>query len=637
MVRYNFPNLCLLQPLYKTWADRTQLCYSSKQNSQHANKKATTMTQSSIAPNLPTPHFPDTDRRDRILAACPGLEPIFRRQAEKRHIPGLAYGVVVDGELIFSQGFGVGNIATSSPVDADTVFRIASMTKSFAALAILQLRDAGKVRLDEPVATYVPEFATLAYPTRDSAPITVRHLLTMSVGWPQDDPWGDRQLYQNDAAMSEFFRAGVAWSNPPGVIFEYSNYAYMVLGRIITNVAGQPAIEYINQQILKPLGMDATVWNAADVPAARLARGYRWEDDEWRAEPLLPSGGDVAAFAGLFTTVRDLARWVALFQSAWPPRDAAEMGPLRRSSLREMQQTWRTYPPEVSVPTLGAPPPVETGGYGFGLSQLHNGRWETVGHGGGLPGFGSHMRWLPEYGIGIIALSNRTYAGMTGPCNEALALLIETSGVQPYTKPVAPALAAARDGVLRLFKAWDAELAATLFADNFFLDSDLAHRERTLQQLQEKHGALAPDGPFVVENWLRGEWRMVGEQGWCQVSITLSPTVPPRIQTLDIESTLPPSSALQRAAEQLAALITQPTRRALTRLCAAAADLETIWEQVRLANLLGGACTVGETLGGDGATWAKFTFAGSKRNLMVKLTVNERGKLLEASFQPCTH
>ncbi|MFN8491462.1 MAG: serine hydrolase domain-containing protein [Caldilineaceae bacterium] len=590
------------------------------------------MTQLATTPNLPIPHFPATDRRSRILAACPALEPIFRRQAEQRHIPGVAYGVVVDGELIFTQGLGVRDVATGAPVDADTVFRIASMTKSFAALAILQLRDAGKVRLDEPVATYIPEFATLAYPTSDSAPLTVRHLLTMSVGWPQDDPWGDRQLYQNDAAMSEFFRAGVAWSNPPGVTFEYSNYAYMVLGRVITNVAGQPAIAYINQQILKPLGMDATVWNAADVPAERLALGYRWEDDEWRAEPLLPSGGDVAVFAGLFTTVRDLARWVALFQSAWPPRDGAETGPLRRSSLREMQQTWRTYLPEISVPALGASPVVETGGYGFGLSLQHHGRWESVGHGGGLPGFGSHMRWIPEYGIGIIALSNRTYAGMTGPCNEGLVLLIERSGVQPYIKPVAPTLAAAREGVLRLLRAWDADLAAMLFADNFFLDSDLAHRQRTVQQLQEKHGALIPDGPFVVENWLRGAWRMTGERGWCQVSITLSPTAPPRIQTLDIESTLPPSPTLQTAAEHLATLITQPTRRALTRFCAAGADGETIWEQVRLANLLCGACTVGNVLGGDGATWAKFRFVGSKRNITVKLTVNERGKVLDVRF-----
>jgi CubicO group peptidase (beta-lactamase class C family) len=217
--------------------------------------------------DLPTPYFDAADRRERILDRCAALEPLFRRPAEQRHIPGVAYGVLVDGELIFEHAFGVANVETGAPVSAETVFRIASMTKSFAALAILQLRDRGKVRLDDPVAAYVPEFAELPYPTADSVPITVRQLLTMSAGWPQDDPWGDRQLYRSDAEMSRFFAEGVSWSNPPGVTFEYSNYGYMVLGRIITNVAGMPMIQYVDEQILRPLGMDATVWNAADVPA----------------------------------------------------------------------------------------------------------------------------------------------------------------------------------------------------------------------------------------------------------------------------------------------------------------------------------------------------------------------------------
>lgn len=592
------------------------------------------MRQPSTLLDLPIPYFAASDRRTRVLDACSLLEPLFRRQAERRHTPGIAYGVVVDGELIFTHSFGVRNVVTQAPVDADTVFRIASMTKSFAALAILQLRDAGKLRLDEPVATYVPELASLPYPTTDSPLITVRHLLNMTAGWPQDDPWGDRQLYRSDVAMSEFYRAGVAWSNPPGVTFEYSNYGYMVLGRIITNVAGRPAIDYINTQILKPLGMDATVWNATDVPADRLALGYRWEDEMWKEESLLPAGGDVTAFAGLFTSVRDLARWVALFQSAWPPRNEPEVGPLRRSSLREMQQIWSAYAPTVTMAALGASPEIEAGGYGFGLSLRHNGSWESVGHGGGLPGFGSHMRWAPAYGIGIVALANVTYANVSAACIKGLETLIRRSQVKPYALPVAPALAAAREGVLQLLQAWDNHLADTLFADNFFLDSDMAHRQRELVQLRETHGPLTPDGPFVVENWLRGTWRMAGERGWCQVSITLSPTVPPRIQTMEVASTLPPSPAIQTVAERLSALTAHPTQRELTRLCGADLDPAVLWDQVRLANILCGSCVVGEVRGGDGATWAEFYFVGSKANAAVKISVNARGKLINATFRP---
>ncbi|MCX6044459.1 MAG: serine hydrolase [Chloroflexi bacterium] len=583
--------------------------------------------------DLPIPQFSAADRRARLLEVCPTLEPIFRKQAERRHMPGVAYGVIVDGDLIFTYGFGVHNVVTQAAVDADTVFRIASMTKSFAALAILQLRDAGKLRLDEPITTYVPELASLRYPTADAPLITVRHLLTMAAGWPQDDPWGDRQLYRSDAAMSEFYQAGVAWSNAPGVIFEYSNYGYMVLGRIITNVAGLPAIDYINQQILQPLGMTSTFWNATDVPAERLALGYRWEDEQWKVEPLLPSGGDVALFAGLFTTVRDLARWVAFFQSAWPPRDEVEHRVLRRSSLREMQQIWRTSPPTSSVPALGARPQVNAGGYGYGLAMQHNGQWETVGHGGGLPGFGSHMRWSPAHGVGVVALSNRTYGSVTPACIEALTSLINTSQVQPRTPQIAPALAAAREGVLHLMAAWDDELADTLFAENFFLDSDQVHRQRELVQLHEQHGALKPDGPFIVENWLRGKWRMTGERGWCQVTITLAPTVPPRIQTLTLMSTLPPSPVLQAVAEQLITLIATPTRRPLARLAAPELDQAALWDQLRLANILCGPCTLGDLTGGDGATWASFQLTGSKRNGAVRLQVDAHGKLVEVHFR----
>jgi CubicO group peptidase (beta-lactamase class C family) len=584
--------------------------------------------------DLPIPCFAEPDRRDRILAACAELEAIFCRRAEQAQIPGVAYGVVVDGELIFDHAFGVANVTTGTPVDADTVFRIASMTKSFAALAILQLRDAGQLRLDEPIATYVLEFATLRYPSADSPLITVRHLLSMSAGWPEDNLWGDRQLYRTDEAMSAFYAAGLSWSNPPGITFEYSNYAYMVLGRIITNVAGIPFITYIHEKILEPLGMDATVWNAADVPAERLALGYRWEDDVWKEEPILPSGGDVAAFAGLFTSVRDLARWVALFQKAWPPRNDPEDGPLRRRSLREMQQNWRPLAPRLILPEMGAPPRVSAGGYGFGLFIQHNGTWESVSHGGGLPGFGSYMQWAPAYGIGIVALSNLTYGNMGSPCGEALRMLINTSGVKPRVQAVAPALGRAREAVIRLLAGWDDALAESLFADNFFLDTDRAHWLREWEALRERHGALTPAGSFEVENWLRGEWRMEGERGWCQLFITLTPTVPPRIQQMEITSTLPPSPVLQAAAEALAALIARPTRRGLARLCAASLDREKVWDQIRLANILCGPCSAGEITGGDGATWMAAKFTGSKQDVEVRLQVDPRGKLVEVSMRP---
>ena len=142
-------------------------------------------------------------------------------------MPGVVFGVVVDTQLVFSDSFGTRVAGDVLPIDEHTVYRIASMTKSFTAAAILSLRDSGQLRLDDQISSWVPELEGLIYPSTDANEITIRELLTMSVGWPQDDPWADRQLYRDDASMSGLYRHGVTFSNPPGTTFEYSNFALL--------------------------------------------------------------------------------------------------------------------------------------------------------------------------------------------------------------------------------------------------------------------------------------------------------------------------------------------------------------------------------------------------------------------------
>lgn len=583
----------------------------------------------------PTPAFPAPaaqGRRARLLEACTELAPLFRRFAQAEHMPGVAYGVVLDGDLVHSHCLGVRAVDSQTPVATETVFRIASMTKSFVALAILQLRDAGRLRLDEPAATYVPELAHLAYPTGDNAPVTVRMLLTMTPGWPQDDPWADRQLYRDDAALSTIYRTGIPFSNPPGATFEYSNVAYMVLGRIISNVSGEPAMAYIDRAILRPLGMEATRWQAEETPPAQLAHGHRWEDDAWRAEPLLPCGGDVAAFAGLYTNVPDLARWVGLFLSAWPPGETEPGAPLCPSSLREMQQAWTLDEPDRVATRLGEPATLLAKGYGYGLSQIHDGRRLTVGHGGGLPGFGSHMRWAPAYGVGVVALANVTYANVHAACREALDLLLDRAEMPARAVPPAPALRQAQEGVNRLLAGWDDTVADELFADNFFLDLDRAHWQQRLEDLRARHGKLRTAEAIQPENWLRGRWRLEGDRGWCRVWLSLAPTTPPRIQQMKITSVLPPGPAMAKAAARLAALTAKPTLRALDRLRASTADRARLWEDVRLVHLLCGPCQVGDILAGDGEMWSRLRLEGAKRSVTVELRLNRRGKVVSAEF-----
>lgn len=487
------------------------------------------------------PRFTDPDRRTKLKAAFPDIDRLFEEFAARVNAPGLAYGVLIDGELVHTRALGHRSIESKAPVDLDTVFRIASMTKSFTALSILKLRDEGKLSLDDPADRYLPELASLSYPTVDSPRITIRHLLSHAEGFPEDNPWGDRQLAVTDQQMSEMMRRGIPFSNSPGLAYEYSNFGFAILGRIVSRVSGMLYRDYVTANILHPLGMGATTLEPAAVPAGRLAHGYRWEDGLWKEEPPLADGA-FGAMGGLLTSIPDLSRYVSFLMSAWPPRDDADAGPIRRASVREMQQVWRSAPALVTRGPVDAAVRLNAGGYGFGLRV-----WQTctfrhvVAHTGGLPGFGSSMRWLPEHGVGIITLVNLTYTSAAAVVDQAFDALARTGGLQARVVQPSPALVEARDAVSRLIVRWDDQLADQIAAENLFLDVPKPRRRRELDEFRAKYGACRPAGDLDVENALRGQWTMSCERGTLRVSVTLAPTMPPRVQFLALQPVVPSS------------------------------------------------------------------------------------------------
>ena len=474
-------------------------------------------------------------RLARLQSAFPELDRLMAAFAERQHVPGIAYGVLVDGVLVHSGFAGVREVPTKAPIDADTVFRIASMTKSFTALCILKLRDEGKLSLDEPAERYVPELAGLKYPTTDSPKLTIRHLLTHSTGFPEDNPWGDQQLAATDAEFSAMMKGGIPFSNPPGIAYEYSNYGFAILGRIVSRVSGMPYASYVQANILKPLGLDATTLEPKSVPVNRLAHGYRWEDNQWKEEPPLPDGA-FGSMGGMVTSTRDLARYVGFLMSAWPPRDGADPGPVKRSSLREMQQPWRARPATVSGGTGSAPVALSNlaYGYGLGIRQTCDYR-QIVSHSGGLPGFGSQMRWLVDEGIGLIAMGNLTYTGWGGVLDQATDILAKTGAVTRRMPAPSAALVAAKNDVSRLVTAWDDALADRIAAVNLFMDESRDRRRRQIEGYRTQYGTCRADGQFDVENALRGAWTMTCERGALRVSITLAPTMPPKVQFLSVQ------------------------------------------------------------------------------------------------------
>ena len=148
--------------------------------------------------------FTDGGRMEKIMQTFPIIDKIFKEYADSNHLPGVAYGLVVDGKLVYKGNIGYTDIEKKIPVTSSSLFRIASMSKSFAAMAILKLRDEGKLNLDDPAYLYIPELKNLKYPTADAPHITVRHLMTHGAGFPEDNPWGDRQLADTDKDLMEF-------------------------------------------------------------------------------------------------------------------------------------------------------------------------------------------------------------------------------------------------------------------------------------------------------------------------------------------------------------------------------------------------------------------------------------------------
>jgi N-acyl-D-amino-acid deacylase len=490
--------------------------------------------------------FTDPDRRAKLSAAFGDIDRLLKDFTSRQHVPGAAWGIIIDGELAHAAVDGYRDVAAKSPVEGDTVFRIASMTKSFTAMSILGLRDAGKLSLDDPAEMYVPELKGLDYPTSDSPRITVRHLLSHAEGFPEDNPWGDQQLADTDEQLTQMLKRGIPFSNAPGVAYEYSNYGFAILGRIVSRVSGMPYRDYVAGNILRPLGMTSTTLEPTSVPDGRLARGYRWEDGVWKLEPLLRDGS-FGSMGGMLTSVRDLSRYVGVFLAAWPPRDGPDTGPIRRSSLREMQQIWRPGVPSVTKDASSGAIQLSAGGYGFGLRISQTCSFgHIVAHAGGLPGFGSLMRWLPEYGVGIVAFGNLTYTGWGRVVDDALERLSKTGGLQPRVPRPSRALTEAREQVSSLVREWDDGLADRIAAGNLFLDRSKERRRAELEDLRARLGTCAPASNFDnVENALRGQWIMSCERGRARVSITLAPTMPPRVQFLEVAQ-VPPSGEPKR-------------------------------------------------------------------------------------------
>ncbi|WP_439698667.1 serine hydrolase domain-containing protein [Mucilaginibacter sp. AW1-7] len=483
--------------------------------------------------------FTDPDRLKKIEATYPVIDQIYKKYAEDNHWPGVAYGIIVDGKLVHTVGLGYTDVPNKIPATPKSAFRIASMTKSLTAMAILKLRDEGKLKLDDPAYLYIPEMKGTKYLTKDATPITIRQLLTHAAGYPEDNPWGDRQLAVSDAELVAIYKKGVSFSNNPGQGYEYSNLGFATLGYIIKKVSGKNYETYITENILKPLGMTHTYWEYTKVPKEQLALGYRWLDDKWVEQPLLHDGA-YGAMGGLITTIEDFSIYMALHLDAWPPRDDAETGPVKRSSIREMQYPWDVnYLTANAKTTTGRPCP-NVSAYAYGL------RWAKdcdnrvyIGHTGGLPGFGSQWNIMPDYGIGVVSFANLTYARAGYPNTQVLDTIMALTGIKPRQLPASLILEQRKNDLLKVIADWNKAKESGIFADNFFMDYFPGKLKVAAAAAFAKAGKTVSVGDVVPENQLRGYFIIKGENANIKVSFTLTPENPPLIQEYHLDVVTP--------------------------------------------------------------------------------------------------
>ncbi|MFK7831333.1 MAG: serine hydrolase domain-containing protein [Congregibacter sp.] len=308
-------------------------------------------------------------------------------QMAYRGLPGVVVGIVAGDNLVWAQAFGHADLASRQPMTTASRFRMASHSKLFTATAIMQLREQGLLRLDDPVVDYLPWFEVKSAEVGDP-PITLEHLLTHSSGLPREagSHWIDLQFPTAEELRDLLPERQAAFS--PEQRWKYSNLAYTLAGMVVEQISGMSWSEYLQSNIFGPLEMlDSSV----DIDDPLLASGYarRMPDGSRALMPFVDARG-MAAATGLSSSVEDMAKFVSA-QFRKGDREAERI--LSTASLREMH---RVRMLETDW----------TRGQGIGFSVMRVEKRLYVGHGGGYPGYTTHTRIQLDDKVGVIVLTN---------------------------------------------------------------------------------------------------------------------------------------------------------------------------------------------------------------------------------------
>lgn len=335
-----------------------------------------------------------------VAAALRTLDAWIERTLAEREHPGLAVGVVHDQSLVWAKGYGLADLQRDIPVTPNTIFRIGSISKVFTAVAILQLRDTGRLRLDDPVTMYLPWFSVRRQAPA-GPPITIWQLLTHTSGLPADAPgvvWDTFTIPSRQEIIGSVPDVETLFAT--GTRYSYSNLGYLILGEIVAAVSDQSFTEYVESQILDPLDMSSTDLEPdPDMPGLAVGYGPNIPGAAREARPFADTKSYTPAGDGA-SSVKDMAVLASLLL-----RDQALAGPevISISTLREMQRVHWLLPDWQS-------------GRGLGLLVRRVDQQVRVGHLGDSWGFIAAFAVAPVEKLGVICLSNAGGVGLIRQC-----------------------------------------------------------------------------------------------------------------------------------------------------------------------------------------------------------------------------
>ena len=340
------------------------------------------------------------------------LSSSIKKQMHKHKIQGLSIALVDDEKLVWAEGFGYADVANKAPATVDTIYKVASITKLFTATSIMQLAEAGKIVIDQPLTTYLSGFSIKSrFP---HSPITPRNVMSHHSGLPSDlfsfifNDNPPRFTKAKDALKNEYL------AFPPNYIFSYSNIGYFLLGHLIEKVTGEDYTQFVQRNILYPLAMESSSFQPT---TERLAKCYRG------GKPMKESSHNPLPAGGLYSTVRDLSRLISMV-FAHGTLDGQRI--LAPDTLAEMLTPQNEHVPLDLDIKIGL-------GWFLGGQDLHY-AGKTLAHGGSINSYHSQLTILPNHKLGVVVLSNsHEAAGIVEEiATEALRLALEEkTGIRP--------------------------------------------------------------------------------------------------------------------------------------------------------------------------------------------------------------